>query len=91
MSHMPCVHMPCREMIFTYIREPSCIILAVSAANADLANSDALAMAQMVDAEGLRTIGGWAGLGNHGLRHHCTHCRRRDSNMTFPPYDLLQA
>lgn len=40
-----------------YIREPSCIILAVSAANTDLANSDALQMAQLVDAEGARTIG----------------------------------
>lgn len=46
-----------REMVFTYIREPSCIILAVSAANTDLANSDALQMAQLVDAEGIRTIG----------------------------------
>ncbi len=49
-----------REMIYSYIREPSCIILAVSAANTDLANSDALQMAQMVDAEGTRTIGGRA-------------------------------
>lgn len=40
-----------------YIREPSCIILAVSASNTDLANSDALQMAQLVDAEGARTIG----------------------------------
>lgn len=40
-----------------YIREPSCIILAVSAANTDLANSDALQMAQLVDADGSRTIG----------------------------------
>jgi hypothetical protein len=29
----------------------------VSAANTDLANSDALQMAQLVDAEGARTIG----------------------------------
>eukprot|EP00878_Enallax_costatus_P013508 GHUV01014123.1.p1 GENE.GHUV01014123.1~~GHUV01014123.1.p1 ORF type:complete len:883 (+),score=283.34 GHUV01014123.1:471-3119(+) len=46
-----------REMILQYIREPSCIILAVSAANTDLANSDALQMAQLVDADGSRTIG----------------------------------
>ncbi|KAF6266399.1 P-loop containing nucleoside triphosphate hydrolase protein [Scenedesmus sp. NREL 46B-D3] len=46
-----------REMVLQYIREPSCIILAVSAANTDLANSDALQMAQLVDAEGARTIG----------------------------------
>ena len=33
------------------------IILAVSPANTDLANSDALQLARMVDPEGLRTIG----------------------------------
>jgi dynamin 1-like protein len=44
-------------LLLQYIREPSCIILAVSAANTDLANSDALQMAQLVDAEGARTIG----------------------------------
>jgi hypothetical protein len=46
-------------LLLQYIREPSCIILAVSAANTDLANSDALQMAQLVDAEGARTIGEW--------------------------------
>eukprot|EP00892_Ulva_mutabilis_P006287 jgi/Ulvmu1/402/UM001_0409.1 len=45
------------RMIMSYIRNPSCIILAVSAANTDLANSDAIAMARLVDPEGLRTIG----------------------------------
>ena len=40
-----------------YIRQPSSIILAVSPANADLANSDALHMARMVDPEGVRTVG----------------------------------
>jgi dynamin 1-like protein len=40
-----------------YIRQPSCIILAVTPANSDLANSDALHMARMVDPEGHRTIG----------------------------------
>ena len=46
-----------REMIMEYIKHPSCIILAVSPANVDLANSDALNMAKQVDAEGMRTIG----------------------------------
>lgn len=45
------------RMVFDYIREPGCVILAVSAANSDLANSDALQMAKGVDPEGLRTIG----------------------------------
>ena len=40
-----------------HIRAPSVIILAVSPANADLANSDALQLARMVDPQGERTIG----------------------------------
>lgn len=46
-----------RNMILSYIRRDSCLILAVSPANSDLANSDALTLAQLVDPEGLRTIG----------------------------------
>lgn len=45
------------RLIMSYIRNPSCIILAVSAANTDLANSDAIALSRSVDPEGLRTIG----------------------------------
>ena len=44
-------------MLMKYISKPSCIILAVTAANQDLANSDGLKMAREVDPEGLRTIG----------------------------------
>ncbi|RWS30856.1 dynamin-like protein, partial [Leptotrombidium deliense] len=46
-----------REMILTYIRKETCLILAVTSANQDLATSDALKMAKEVDPEGLRTIG----------------------------------
>lgn len=46
-----------RHMIISYIQHPTCIILAVSAANVDLANSDAISMAQAMDPEGIRTIG----------------------------------
>ena len=46
-----------RALIMSYISNPSCIILAVSAANADLANSDAIALAREADPEGARTIG----------------------------------
>ena len=46
-----------REMVLKYISRPSCIILAVTAANTDLANSDGLKLAREVDPEGLRTIG----------------------------------
>ncbi|KAJ2745820.1 vacuolar protein sorting-associated protein 1 [Coemansia sp. BCRC 34301] len=46
-----------REMIMTYITKPNAIILAVTAANTDLANSDGLKLARDVDPEGARTIG----------------------------------
>jgi dynamin 1-like protein len=46
-----------REMLLKYITKPNAIILAVTAANTDLANSDGLKMAREVDPEGLRTIG----------------------------------
>ncbi|KAK9840112.1 hypothetical protein WJX74_003564 [Apatococcus lobatus] len=46
-----------RAMVSEYIRHPTCVILAVSAANVDLANSDALDMARGVDPDGHRTIG----------------------------------
>ena len=46
-----------RDMVHEVIRHKDCIILAVSPANADLVNSDALQMAQVVDPLGARTIG----------------------------------
>ncbi|OZJ05084.1 Vacuolar protein sorting-associated protein 1 [Bifiguratus adelaidae] len=46
-----------REMIIKYITKPNAIILAVTAANTDLANSDGLKLAREVDPEGARTIG----------------------------------
>ncbi|KAI0329870.1 hypothetical protein GY45DRAFT_1324480 [Cubamyces sp. BRFM 1775] len=46
-----------RDMLLKYISRPSCIILAVTAANTDLANSDGLKLAREVDPEGQRTIG----------------------------------
>ncbi|KAJ6451922.1 Dynamin central region-domain-containing protein [Mycena sanguinolenta] len=46
-----------RDMLMTYISRPACIILAVTPANQDLANSEGLKMAREVDPEGLRTIG----------------------------------
>ncbi|CAN1133493.1 Dynamin-related protein 3A [Linum perenne] len=46
-----------RTMIMSYIKRPSCLILAVTAANADLANSDALQVAGVADPDGYRTIG----------------------------------
>lgn len=46
-----------REMILKYISKSNAIILAVTAANTDLANSDGLKLAREVDPDGLRTIG----------------------------------
>ncbi|KAF9434488.1 vacuolar protein sorting-associated protein 1 [Entomortierella beljakovae] len=46
-----------RDMIIKYITKPNAIILAVTAANVDLANSDGLRLARDVDPEGARTIG----------------------------------
>jgi replication fork clamp-binding protein CrfC len=43
-------------MIMQYIKHPSCIILAVSPANADLANSDALQMARQADPDGMYAL-----------------------------------
>lgn len=46
-----------RAMILDYIKHDTCIILAVSPANADIVNSDALELARSVDPQGHRTIG----------------------------------
>ncbi|KAF9610480.1 hypothetical protein IFM89_022444 [Coptis chinensis] len=46
-----------RTMILSYIKRPSCLILAVTPANSDLANSDALQIAGAADPDGNRTIG----------------------------------
>lgn len=46
-----------RNMCFEFTSNPNAIILAVTAANQDLANSDGLKMARSVDPEGERTIG----------------------------------
>jgi len=46
-----------RDMLLKFISKPACIILAVTAANTDLANSDGLKLAREVDPEGQRTIG----------------------------------
>lgn len=41
-----------REMIMQFITRESCLILAVTPANTDLANSDALKLAKDVDSQG---------------------------------------
>lgn len=46
-----------RSMCMEFISNPNAIILAVTAANQDLVNSDGLKLARAVDPDGLRTIG----------------------------------
>ncbi|XP_056875767.1 dynamin-1a isoform X5 [Takifugu flavidus] len=46
-----------REMLMQFVTKDNCLMLAVSPANSDLANSDALKIAKEVDPQGLRTIG----------------------------------
>jgi len=46
-----------KDMIMTYICRETCLILAVTPANTDLATSDALMMARQADPDGHRTIG----------------------------------
>lgn len=46
-----------KEMVLSFITKPNAIILSVTAANTDLANSDGLMLAREVDPEGTRTIG----------------------------------
>jgi len=45
------------QLILSFISSPHALIIAVSAANADLANSDALKIAREVDPTGIRTLG----------------------------------
>lgn len=53
----PDIELQIRKMILQFITKPNCIILAVTAANTDIANSDALKMAREVDKPGTRTLG----------------------------------
>jgi len=46
-----------RKMCLKFITPPNALILALTAANTDLANSDALKLARDVDPRGERTIG----------------------------------
>ncbi|XP_050784678.1 dynamin-1-like protein isoform X5 [Gopherus flavomarginatus] len=45
-----------REMILSYVSNPNCLILAVTAANTDMATSEALKLARDVDPDGRRTL-----------------------------------
>ncbi|XP_025416158.1 dynamin isoform X3 [Sipha flava] len=53
----PDIEQQIRSMLFTFVKRDNCLILAVTPANQDLANSDALKISKEVDPEGMRTIG----------------------------------
>ena len=53
----PDIELQIRQMISEFIEKDSCLILAVTPANIDIANSDALQMAKQFDPTGDRTIG----------------------------------
>ncbi|MFH4978863.1 hypothetical protein AB6A40_005572 [Gnathostoma spinigerum] len=53
----PDIEQQIREMVLHFISRETCLILAVTPANSDLATSDALKLAREVDPPGLRTIG----------------------------------
>lgn len=46
-----------RSLVLDYISNPNSVVLAVSPANVDLANSESLKLARSVDPQGRRTIG----------------------------------
>lgn len=51
------IELQIRKIVLQYISQPSCVILAITAANTDIANSDSLKIARDADPEGIRTIG----------------------------------
>lgn len=73
-----------RSMCLEYISNPNAIILAVSAANQDLVNSEGLKLARSVDPEGNRTIGVLTKVDimDHGEAHH--HHESSYLNLMYP-------
>jgi len=48
----PDIEFQIREMLMQFVTKDNCLLLAVSPANSDLANSDALKIAKEVDPQG---------------------------------------
>lgn len=70
-----------KAMCFEFINNPNAIILAVTAANSDLVNSDGLKMARSVDPDGERTVGV---LTKVDIMDHGTDCSEILSNRVIP-------
>jgi dynamin 1-like protein len=68
-------------MCYEFISNPNAIILAVSAANQDLVNSEGIKLARSVDPEGVRTIGV---LTKVDIMDHGTDCTDVLNNQVIP-------
>lgn len=69
------------DMVREFVDKPECLILAVSPANMDIANSDALKLAREVDPKGDRTIGV---LTKIDIMDKGTDCRDVLENRVYP-------
>jgi hypothetical protein len=67
----PDIEMQIRRLCLHYLSQQNNIILAVTPANQDVTNSDALKLALEADPEGERTIGAW-GLQRRGGKGRCS-------------------
>lgn len=56
----PDIEFQIRDMLMQFVTKENCLILAVSPANSDLANSDALKIAKEVDPQGKSCILAWS-------------------------------
>ena len=63
------IELQIRDLILKYISNPNSIILAVTAANTDMATSEALKVARDVDPEGeyIQYTSGWTIWGNNRI------------------------
>jgi len=52
----PDIEIQIRSMLMEFITRENCLILAISPANSDLANSDALKIAKEVDPQGMLSV-----------------------------------
>jgi len=52
----PDIEIQIRNMLLEFITSENCLILAISPANSDLANSDALKIAKEVDPQGVMSM-----------------------------------
>lgn len=72
----PDIEAQIKAMIFQFIRRENCLILAVTPANTDLANSDALKLAKEVDPQGniYFTLSVYVKMYYHSLKYTLNRC-----------------